>query len=255
MGGQLGYLYIVGPISMEEGNTMSLPEIPFIGFLIMILMAAGSMIIVAILQKMPAPVRYVTSNLKPYTKKIEKSIDDTSGKSYRSEYPGQFSSKSGKMFYSKGENTDDLNWGGLKPVPEQASFKLGSIQRQVLQLPKSGVLFFLFLMSLALGLVALTERGPFIFLFPIAFVIAFGIAILTGNDLVKHAVLLAFVINWIAYVPAYLLQTEKFYDLTGTITYLTVIWTTYVLSSSKLSSIPVGNLILVLLIFYHSRCN
>ena len=89
---------------MEEGNTMSLPEIPFIGFLIMILMAAGSMIIVAILQKMPAPVRYVTSNLKPYTKKIEKNIDDTSGKSYRSEYPGQFSSKSGKMFYSKGED-------------------------------------------------------------------------------------------------------------------------------------------------------
>ena len=113
-----------------------------IGFLIMILMAAGSMIIVAILQKMPAPVRYVTSNLKPYTKKIEKNIDDTSGKSYRSEYPGQFSSKSGKMFYSKGENTDDLNWGGLRPVSEQASFKLGSIQRQVLQLPKSGVLFF-----------------------------------------------------------------------------------------------------------------
>ena len=33
-----------------------------------------------------------------------------------------------------------------------------------------------------------------------AFVIAFGIAILTGNNLVKHAVLLAFVINWIAYV-------------------------------------------------------
>ena len=83
-----------------------------------------------------------------------------------------------------------------------------------------------------------------------AFVIAFGIAILTGNNLVKHAVLLAFVINWIAYVPAYLLQTEKFYDLTGTITYLAVIWTTYVLSSSNLSSIPVGNLILVLLISF-----
>ena len=81
-----------------------------------------------------------------------------------------------------------------------------------------------------------------------AFVIAFGIAILTGNDLVKHAVLLAFVINWIAYIPAYFLQTEKFYDLTGTITYLTVIWTTYALSSAKFSSFPVGNLILVLLI-------
>ena len=71
MGGQLGYLYIVGPIAMEEGNTMSLPEIPFMGFLITILMVAGGMIIVAILQKMPAPIRYVTSNRKPYTKNIE----------------------------------------------------------------------------------------------------------------------------------------------------------------------------------------
>lgn len=82
----------------------------------------------------------------------------------------------------------------------------------------------------------------------LAFVIAFGIAILTGNNLVKHAVLLAFLINWIAYIPAYLLQTEKFYDLMGTITYLTVIWTTYVISSFKFSSLPIGNLILVILI-------
>tara|TARA_B100000676_G_C18024843_1_gene814957 strand:+ start:498 stop:1772 length:1275 start_codon:yes stop_codon:yes gene_type:complete len=174
MGGQLGYLYIVGPIAMEEGNTMSLPEIPFMGFLIMILMVAGGMIIVAILQKMPAPIRYVTSNRKPYTKNIEKNIDDTSGNSYRSEYPGQYSSKSGKLFYSKSEEKNDLDWGGIKPVSNETSFKLGSIQRQVLQLPKSGMLFFLFLMSLALGLVALTERGPFLLLFPVAFVIAFA---------------------------------------------------------------------------------
>ena len=174
MGGQLGYLYIVGPIAMEEGNTMSLPEIPFMGFLIMILMVAGGMIIVAILQKMPAPIRYVTSNRKPYTKNIEKNIYDTYDSSYRSEYPGQYSSKSGKLFYSKSEEKNDLDWGGLKPVSNETSFKLGSIQRQVLQLPKSGILFFLFLMSLALGLVALTERGPFLFLFPIAFVIAFA---------------------------------------------------------------------------------
>jgi RsiW-degrading membrane proteinase PrsW (M82 family) len=174
MGGQLGYLYIVGPISMEEGNTMSLPEIPFIGFLIFILMLAGAMIIVAILQKMPAPVRYVTSNKKPYTKNIAENIDDTSNASYRSEYPGQYSSKSGKLYYNKSEEKNDLDWAGLKPVPKEISFKIGSIQRQVLQLPKSGILFFLFLMSLAIGLVALTERGPFLFLFPIAFVIAFA---------------------------------------------------------------------------------
>ena len=33
----------------------------------------------------------------------------------------------------------------------------------------------------------------------------------------------AFVVHWIAFVPAYLMQTEKFYDLTGSITYLSVI--------------------------------
>ena len=174
MGGQLGYLYIVGPISMEDGNTMSLPGIPFMGFLIMILMIAGGMIIAAILQKMPAPIRYVTTNQKPYSRNMESKIDDTSEKSYRPEYPGQYSSNTGKVYYSKAEEENNLDWGGIKPVPEKVSFKLGSIQRQVLQLPQSGMLFFLFLMSLALGLIALTERGPFLFLFPIAFVIAFA---------------------------------------------------------------------------------
>ncbi len=35
---------------------------------------------------------------------------------------------------------------------------------------------------------------------------------------------LAFVIQWVAFVPAYRLQTERFYDLTGSATYLTVTW-------------------------------
>jgi steroid 5-alpha reductase family enzyme len=34
---------------------------------------------------------------------------------------------------------------------------------------------------------------------------------------------LAFLINWIAFIPAYLQQTETFYDLTGSLTYLTVV--------------------------------
>ncbi|MEJ2012925.1 MAG: DUF1295 domain-containing protein [Anaerolineales bacterium] len=33
----------------------------------------------------------------------------------------------------------------------------------------------------------------------------------------------AFVIQWIAFIPAYLQQSEKFYDLTGSLTYLTVV--------------------------------
>jgi steroid 5-alpha reductase family enzyme len=35
-------------------------------------------------------------------------------------------------------------------------------------------------------------------------------------------VVLAFLIQWLAFIPAYLFQTEKFYDLTGSLTYLSV---------------------------------
>ena len=36
-------------------------------------------------------------------------------------------------------------------------------------------------------------------------------------------VALAFGIQWVAFVPAYLKQTEKYYDLTGSLTYLSVL--------------------------------
>ena len=42
MGGQLGYLYIVGPISMEDGGPMTLPEIPFLGLLVIIMNSMSS---------------------------------------------------------------------------------------------------------------------------------------------------------------------------------------------------------------------
>lgn len=46
----------------------------------------------------------------------------------------------------------------------------------------------------------------------------------TLGDLPVFALLvgLAFLIQWLAFLPAFLLQTEKFYDLTGSLTYLTV---------------------------------
>lgn len=34
---------------------------------------------------------------------------------------------------------------------------------------------------------------------------------------------LAFAIQWIAFVPAYLKRTERFYDLVGSLSYLTVV--------------------------------
>lgn len=44
-----------------------------------------------------------------------------------------------------------------------------------------------------------------------------------GNiPLYAFGVGLAFVINWVAFIPAFIFQTEKFFDLTGTITYITV---------------------------------
>jgi len=48
----------------------------------------------------------------------------------------------------------------------------------------------------------------------------------------------AFALNWIAFVPSLLLRTERFYDLTGTLTYLGVITLALVAGSgSKLSII------------------
>jgi len=51
----------------------------------------------------------------------------------------------------------------------------------------------------------------------------FQIALLTDSNTVVTAVLIAFFIQWVCFIPAFLLQTEKFYDLTGSITYLSLI--------------------------------
>ena len=81
----------------------------------------------------------------------------------------------------------------------------------------------------------------------IAFLISFGIAYLTGNEIVINAVLLAFLISWVAFIPAYGFQTEKFYDLTGSIKYLLLIWITY-LAAFQINGYNVGSLILTLFI-------
>jgi RsiW-degrading membrane proteinase PrsW (M82 family) len=174
MGGQLGYLYIVGPISMEDGRPMTLPEIPFLGLLVIILIIAGSLIIAAILQKMPAPIRYLSVNNRPYTQEIRDKNDDSEAALYRPTYPGQFSGETGSVHYDKADVEGNLDWQGDSSTPLRLERKLGSFEKKELQLPKSGWLFFGFLMSLALGIVALGERGPFLYLFPVAFVVAFS---------------------------------------------------------------------------------
>ena len=175
MGGQLAYLYIVGPISMDDGRPMTLPEIPFLGLLIIILITAGGLTTAAILQRKPAPIRYVSVNSKPYTRQVERNENSSESQQYRPTYPGQYSAKTGNLHYNKSEEKEDLNWKEEEVQLEKTiTKKLGSFEKQELQLPNSGILFFGFLLSLALGIAVLGERGPFLYLFPIAFLVAFS---------------------------------------------------------------------------------
>ena len=52
----------------------------------------------------------------------------------------------------------------------------------------------------------------------------------SGFPVYALCVALAFIIQWIAFIPAWLNRTEKFYDLTGSITYITVTATAVLLS-------------------------
>jgi len=174
MGGQLAYLYLVGPITMDDGRPMTLPEIPFLGLLIIILITAGGLTTAAILQRKPAPIRYVSVNSKPYTRQVERNENSSENQQYRPTYPGQYSAKTGNLHYNKSEEKENLNWKDDAQLEKTITKKLGSFEKQELQLPNSGILFFGFLLSLALGIAVLGERGPFLYLFPIAFLVAFS---------------------------------------------------------------------------------
>ena len=82
------------------------------------------------------------------------------------------------------------------------------------------------------------------------FLFAVFIAGATEIDIVLRAVVLAFVIQWIAFLPAYIFQTEKFYDLTGSLTYLTIVWYALTFSSNHFSDLSISNITIVLLITF-----
>ena len=81
----------------------------------------------------------------------------------------------------------------------------------------------------------------------IAFSISYLIAFLTEISLVKSAVLFAFIIQWVLFVPAFLFKTEKFYDISGSFTYISIISYVYY-QSYLLKGFNLGNLILVFFI-------
>ena len=51
-----------------------------------------------------------------------------------------------------------------------------------------------------------------------------GGAMLWEVPIIALCVCLAFLVQWVAFIPAFLKQTEHFYDLAGSLTYLTVTW-------------------------------
>jgi len=65
-----------------------------------------------------------------------------------------------------------------------------------------------------------------------------------GWPLFAVAAAYAVVVQWLAFVPAYLLKTESFYDLTGSFTFLTLVWGAWLFSDSQFDS----SLVAVLLI-------
>lgn len=71
----------------------------------------------------------------------------------------------------------------------------------------------------ALGVVAISLAAAV----GVGFAIGQGGVEVAGLPLALWAMGLAFVINWLAYVPSYLARTEHYFDLTGSLTYLTVV--------------------------------
>ena len=65
--------------------------------------------------------------------------------------------------------------------------------------------------------------GVFIFTKLYADAISFNSIELSGVNLVGHLLVMIFVLQWIAYIPAFIFKTEKFYDLTGSLTYIAAI--------------------------------
>ena len=81
----------------------------------------------------------------------------------------------------------------------------------------------------------------------VAFTLSYSVAHITEIKIVKDAVLLAFLIQWVLFVPAYIFQTEKFYDLSGSLTYISVVSFCFY-NNYESNNINLGNLIISLTI-------
>jgi len=85
--------------------------------------------------------------------------------------------------------------------------------------------------------------GVFLFTKTYADVISFNSIELSGVNLIGHLLVMIFAIQWLAYIPAFLFKTEKFYDLTGSFTYVAaILFALYSTNSSQ--NIDLGSLII-----------
>jgi steroid 5-alpha reductase family enzyme len=85
--------------------------------------------------------------------------------------------------------------------------------------------------------------GVFIFTKLYADAISFNSIELSGVNLVGHLLVMVFVIQWIAYIPAFIFKTEKFYDLTGSLTYIAAI-SFALYSTNNYQNLDLGSLII-----------
>jgi len=102
-----------------------------------------------------------------------------------------------------------------------------------------------------------TDRNALI-AFPVVILVALGVALagsqggasVLGIPIFALSVGLVFMIQWLAFIAAYLLQTERFYDLTGSITYISV-----TIMAVLLSPVVDGRsiLLLVLVVIWAAR--
>ena len=73
--------------------------------------------------------------------------------------------------------------------------------------------------------------------------ISFNSLVLNEWNLMLRILLIAFTIQWVAFIPAFIFQTEKFYDLIGSVTYLSVcVYSLFVTQS--IQNALYGNLLL-----------
>ena len=92
------------------------------------------------------------------------------------------------------------------------------------------------------------ESLGYIIISIIVFSFTYSISLLTEIELITYAVIISFVLQWTLFIPAYFFQTEKFYDISGSINFILIVIYTYYYNYIS-HGFNLGNLILSFLIF------